>query len=217
MKRPPKVYHRTLRTLRNVFLALLALWLWWASQGYPALTPRQTLRWQEQVHMVEKVDYLDTLPVGLKDKDRLVLAEEKDLLEVCVAQKVGFLRWSGWNLVRYHREQELQAMPVMWEGIGEGPLLLFAWAPEGTHRVEGVLTDTRYDEPVQVFFEGEEKMGSLFFCQGERPTEEEWLGFFFDLNSPQDLSYQQRTLRYQIEVRAYDQGGNLLRESSSGV
>lgn len=217
MKRPPKVYHRTLRTLRNVFLALLALWLWWASQGYPALTPRQTLRWQEQVHMVEKVDYLDTLPVGLKDKDRLVLAEEKDLLEVCVAQKVGFLRWSGWNLVRYHREQELQAMPVMWEGIGEGPLLLFAWAPEGTHRVEGVLTDTRYDEPVQVFFEGEEKMGSLFFCQGERPTEEEWLGFFFDLNSPQDLSYQQRTLRYQIEVRAYDQGGNLLAESSYGV
>lgn len=217
MKRPPKVYHRTLRTLRNVFLALLALWLWWASQGYPALTPRQTLRWQEQVHMVEKVDYLDTLPVGLKDKDRLVLAEEKDLLEVCVAQKVGFLRWSGWNLVRYHREQELQAMPVMWEGIGEGPLLLFAWAPEGTHRVEGVLTDTRYDEPVQVFFEGEEKMGSLFFCQGERPTEEEWLGFFFDLNRPQDLSYQQRTLRYQIEVRAYDQGGNLLAESSYGV
>ena len=56
MKRPPKVYHRTLRTLRNVFLALLALWLWWASQGYPALTPRQALRWQEQVHMVEKVD-----------------------------------------------------------------------------------------------------------------------------------------------------------------
>ena len=217
MKRPPKVYHRTLRTLRNVFLALLALWLWWASQGYPALTPRQTLRWQEQVHMVEKVDYLDTLPVGLKDKDRLVLAEEKDLLEVCVAQKVGFLRWSGWNLVRYHREQELQSMPVMWEGIGEGPLLLFAWAPEGTHRVEGVLTDTRYDEPVQVFFEGEEKMGSLFFCQGERPTEEEWLGFFFDLNSPQDLTYQQRTLRYKIEVRAYDQGGNLLAESSYGV
>ena len=71
MKRPPKVYHRTLRTLRNVFLALLALWLWWASQGYPALTPRQALRWQEKVHMVEKVDYLDTLPVGLKDKDRL--------------------------------------------------------------------------------------------------------------------------------------------------
>ena len=71
MKRPPKVYHRTLRTLRNVLLALLALWLWWASQGYPALTPRQALRWQEQVHMVEKVDYLDTLPVGLKDKDRL--------------------------------------------------------------------------------------------------------------------------------------------------
>lgn len=217
MKRPPKVYHRTLRTLRNMLLALLALWLWWASQGYPALTPRQTLRWQEQVHMVEKVDYLDTLPVGLKDKDRLVLAEEKDLLEVCVAQKVGFLRWSGWNLVRYHREQELQAMPVMWEGIGEGPLLLFAWAPEGTHRVEGVLTDTRYDEPVQVFFEGEEKMGSLFLCRGERPTEEEWLGFFFDLNSPQDLTYQQRTLRYQIEVRAYDQGGNLLAESSYGV
>ena len=83
--------------------------------------------------------------------------------------------------------------------------------------MEGVLTDTRYDEPVQVFFEGEEKMGSLFFCQGERPTEEEWLGFFFDLNSPQDLSYQQRTLRYQIEVRAYDQGGNLLVESSYGV
>ena len=25
MKRPPKVYHRTLRTLRNVLLALLAL------------------------------------------------------------------------------------------------------------------------------------------------------------------------------------------------
>lgn len=217
MKRPPKVYHRTLRTLRNVFLALLALWLWWASQGYPALTPQQALRWQEQVHMVEKVDYLDTLPVGLKDKDRLVLAEGKDLLEVCVAQKVGFLRWSGWNLVRYHREQELQAVPVMWEDNLEGSLLLFAWAPEGTHRVEGVLTDTRYDEPVQVFFEGEEKMGSLFFCQGERPTEEEWLGFFFDLNSPQDLSYQQRTLRYQIEVRAYDQGGNLLAESSYGV
>ena len=217
MKRPPKVYHRTLRTLRNVFLALLALWLWWASQGYPALTPRQVLRWQEKVHMVEKVDYLDTLPVGLKDKDRLVLAEKKDLLEVCVAQKVGFLRWSGRNLVRYHREQELQAVPVMWEDNLEGSLLLFAWVPEGTHRVEGVLTDTRYDEPVQVFFEGEEKMGSLFLCRGERPTEEEWLGFFFDLNSPQDLSYQQRTLRYQIEVRAYDQGGNLLRESSYGV
>ena len=158
MKRPPKVYHRTLRTLRNVLLALLALWLWWASQGYPALTPRQALRWQEQVHMVEKVDYLDTLPVGLKDKDRLVLAEEKDLLEVCVAQKVGFLRWSGWNLVRYHREQELQVVPVMWEDNLEGSLLLFAWAPEGTHRVEGVLTDTRYDEPVQVFFEGEESL-----------------------------------------------------------
>lgn len=217
MKRPPKVYHRTLRTLRNVFLALLALWLWWASQGYPALTPQQALRWQEQVHMVEKVDYLDTLPVGLKDKDRLVLAEGKDLLEVCVAQKVGFLRWSGRNLVRYHREQELQAVPVMWEDNLEGSLLLFAWAPEGTHRVEGVLTDTRYDEPVQVFFEGEEKMGSLFLCRGERPTEEEWLGFFFDLNSPQDLSYQQRTLRYKIEVRAYDQGGNLLAESSYGV
>lgn len=217
MKRPPKVYHRTLRTLRNVFLALLALWLWWASQSYPALTPRQALRWQEQVHMVEKVDYLDTLPVGLKDKDRLVLAEGKDLLEVCVAQKIGFLRWSGWNLVRYHREQELQTVPVMWEDNLEGSLLLFSWAPEGTHRVEGVLTDTRYDEPVQVFFEGEEKMGSLFLCRGERPTEEEWLGFFFDLNSPQDLSYQQRTLRYQIEVRAYDQGGNLLAESSYGV
>ena len=217
MKRPPKVYHRTLRTLRNVLLALLALWLWWASQGYPALTPQQALRWQEQVHMVEKVDYLDTLPVGLKDKDRLVLAEEKDLLEVCVAQKVGFLRWSGRNLVRYHREQELQAVPVMWEDNLEGSLLLFAWAPEGTYRVEGVLTDTRYDEPVQVFFEGEEKMGSLFLCRGERPTEEEWLGFFFDLNSPQVLSYQQRTLRYKIEVRAYDQGGNLLRESSYGV
>ncbi len=217
MKRPPKVYHRTLRTLRNVLLALLALWLWWASQGYPALTPQQALRWQEQVHMVEKVDYLNTLPVGLKDKDRLVLAEGKDLLEVCVAQKVGFLRWSGRNLVRYHREQELQAVPVMWEDNLEGSLLLFAWAPEGTHRVEGVLTDTRYDEPVQVFFEGEEKMGSLFLCRGERPTEEEWLGFFFDLNSPQDLSYQQRTLRYQIEVRAYDQGGNLLAESSYGV
>lgn len=217
MKRPPKVYHRTLRTLRNVLLALLALWLWWASQGYPALTPRQPLRWQEQVHMAEKVDYLDTLPVGLKDKDRLVLAEEKDLLEVCVAQKVGFLRWSGRNLVRYHREQELQVVPVMWEDNLEGSLLLFSWAPEGTHRVEGVLTDTRYDEPVQVFFEGEEKMGSLFLCQGERPTEEEWLGFFFDLNRPQDLSYQQRTLRYQIEVRAYDQGGNLLAESSYGV
>ena len=217
MKRPPKVYHRTLRTLRNVLLALLALWLWWASQGYPALTPQQALRWQEKVHMVEKVDYLDTLPVGLKDKDRLVLAEKKDLLEVCVAQKVGFLRWSGRNLVRYHREQELQAVPVMWEDNLEGSLLLFAWAPEGTYRVEGVLTDTRYDEPVQVFFEGEEKMGSLFLCRGERPTEEEWLGFFFDLNSPQDLSYQQRTLRYQIEVRAYDQGGNLLRESSYGV
>ena len=217
MKRPPKVYHRALRTLRNVLLALLALWLWWASQGYPALTPQQALRWQEQVHMVEKVDYLDTLPVGLKDKDRLVLAEKKDLLEVCVAQKVGFLRWSGRNLVRYHREQELQAVPVMWEDNLEGSLLLFAWAPEGTYRVEGVLTDTRYDEPVQVFFEGEEKMGSLFLCRGERPTEEEWLGFFFDLNSPQDLSYQQRTLRYKIEVRAYDQGGNLLRESSYGV
>ena len=217
MKRPPKVYHRALRTLRNVLLALLALWLWWASQGYPALTPRQALRWQEKVHMVEKVDYLDTLPVGLKDKDRLVLAEEKDLLEVCVAQKIGFLRWSGWNLVRYHREQKLQAVPVMWEDNLEGSLLLFAWAPEGTHRVEGVLTDTRYDEPVQVFFEGEEKMGSLFLCRGERPTEEEWLGFFFDLNSPQDLTYQQRTLRYKIEVRAYDQGGNLLRESSYGV
>ncbi len=217
MKRPPKVYHRALRTLRNVLLALLALWLWWASQGYPALTPRQALRWQEQVHMVEKVDYLDTLPVGLKDKDRLVLAEGKDLLEVCVAQKVGFLRWSGWNLVRYHREQELQAVPVMWEDNLEGSLLLFSWAPEGTHRVEGVLTDTRYDEPVQVFFEGEEKMGSLLLCRGERPTEEEWLGFFFDLNSPQDLSYQQRTLRYQIEVRAYDQGGNLLAKSSYGV
>lgn len=217
MKRPPKVYHRALRTLRNVLLALLALWLWWASQGYPALTPQQALRWQEQVHMVEKVDYLDTLPVGLKDKDRLVLAEGKDLLEVCVAQKIGFLRWSGWNLVRYHREQELQVVPVMWEDNLEGSLLLFSWAPEGTHRVEGVLTDTRYDEPVQVFFEGEEKMGSLFFCQGERPTEEDWLGFFFDLNSPQDLSYQQRTLRYQIEVRAYDQGGNLLAESSYGV
>ena len=217
MKRPPKVYHRALRTLRNVLLALLALWLWWASQGYPPLTPRQALRWQEQVHMVEKVDYLDTLPVGLKDKDRLVLAEKKDLLEVCVAQKVGFLRWSGRNLVRYHREQELQAVPVMWEDNLEGSLLLFAWAPEGTYRVEGVLTDTRYDEPVQVFFEGEEKMGSLFLCRGERPTEEEWLGFFFDLNSPQDLTYQQRTLRYQIEVRAYDQGGNLLRESSYGV
>ena len=217
MKRPPKVYHRTLRTLRNVFQALLALWLWWASQSYPALTPRQALRWQEQVHMVEKVDYLDTLPVGLKDKDRLVLAEGKDLLEVCVAQKIGFLRWSGWNLVRYHREQELQTVPVMWEDNLEGSLLLFSWAPEGTHRVEGVLTDTRYDEPVQVFFEGEEKMGSLFLCRGERPTEEEWLGFFFDLNSPQDLSYQQRTLRYQIEVRAYDQGGNLLAESSYGV
>lgn len=217
MKRPPKVYHRALRTLRNVLLALLALWLWWASQGYPALTPQQALRWQEQVHMVEKVDYLDTLPVGLKDKDRLVLAEGKDLLEVCVAQKVGFLRWSGRNLVRYHREQELQAVPVMWEDNLEGSLLLFAWAPEGTYRVEGVLTDTRYDEPVQVFFEGEEKMGSLFLCQAERPTEEEWLGFFFDLNSPQDLSYQQRTLRYQIEVRAYDQGGNLLRENSYGV
>lgn len=217
MKRPPKVYHRTLRTLRNVFLALLALWLWWASQSYPALTPRQALHWQEQVHMVEKVDYLDTLPVGLKDKDRLVLAEGKDLLEVCVAQKIGFLRWSGWNLVRYHREQELQTVPVMWEDNLEGSLLLFSWAPEGTHRVEGVLTDTRYDEPVQVFFEGEEKMGSLFLCRGERPTEEEWLGFFFDLNSPQDLSYQQRTLRYQIEVRAYDQGGNLLAESSYGV
>ncbi len=217
MKRPPKVYHRTLRTLRNVFLALLALWLWWASQSYPALTPRQALRWQEQVHMVEKVDYLDTLPVGLKDKDRLVLAEGKDLLEVCVAQKIGFLRWSGWNLVRYHREQELQTVPVMWEDNLEGSLLLFSWAPEGTHRVEGVLTDTRYDEPVQVFFEGEEKMGSLFLCRGERPTEEDWLGFFFDLNSPQDLSYQQRTLRYQIEVRAYDQGGNLLAESSYGV
>ena len=217
MKRPPKVYHRTLRTLRNVLLALLALWLWWASKGYPALTPRQALRWQEQVHMVEKVDYLDTLPVGLKDKDRLVLAEGKDLLEVCVAQKVGFLRWSGWNLVRYHREQELQVVPVMWEDNLEGSLLLFSWAPEGTHRVKGVLTDTRYDEPVQVFFEGEEKMGSLFLCRGERPTEEEWLGFFFDLNSPQDLSYQQRTLRYQIEVRAYDQGGNLLAKSSYGV
>ena len=217
MKRPPKVYHRTLRTLRNVFLALLALWLWWASQGYPALTPRQALRWQEQVHMVEKVDYLDTLPVGLNGEDRLVLAEEKDLLEVCTVRKDGFLRWKAEVLVRYHREQELQAMPVMWEGIGEGPLLLFAWAPEGTHRVEGVLTDTRYDEPVQVFFEGEEKMGSLFLCRGERPTEEEWLGFFFDLNSPQDLSYQQRTLRYKIEVRAYDQGGNLLAESSYGV
>ena len=217
MKRPPKVYHRALRTLRNVLLALLALWLWWASQGYPALTPRQALRWQEKVHMVEKVDYLDTLPVGLKDKDRLVLAEKKDLLEVCVAQKVGFLRWSGRNLVRYHREQELQAVPVMWEDNLEGSLLLFVWAPEGTYRVEGVLTDTRYDEPVQVFFEGEEKMGSLFLCQGERPTEEEWLGFFFDLNSPQDLSYQQRTLRYQIEVQAYDQGGNLLAESSYGV
>ena len=165
MKRPPKVYHRTLCTLRNVLLALLALWLWWASQGYPALTPRQVLRWQEQAHMVEKVDYLDTLPVGLKDKDRLVLAEGKDLLEVCVAQKVGFLRWSGWNLVRYHREQELQAVPVMWEDNLEGSLLLFAWAPEGTYRVEGVLTDTRYDEPVQVFFEGEEKMGSLFLCR----------------------------------------------------
>ena len=217
MKRPPKVYHRTLRTLRNVFLALLALGIWWAAQGYPALTPRQALRWQEQVHMVEKVDYLDTLPVGLNGEDRLVLAEEKDLLEVCVAQKVGFLRWSGWNLVRYHREQELQAVPVMWEDNLEGSLLLFSWAPEGTHRVEGVLTDTRYDEPVQVFFEGEEKIGSLFLCRGERPTEEEWLGFFFDLNSPQDLSYQQRTLRYQIEVRAYDQGGNLLAESSYGV
>ena len=217
MKRPPKVYHRALRTLRNVLLALLALWLWWASQGYSVLTPRQALRWQEKVHMVEKVDYLDTLPVGLKGKDRLVLAEKKDLLEVCVAQKVGFLRWSGRNLVRYHREQELQAIPVMWEDNLEGSLLLFAWAPEGTHRVEGVLTDTRYDEPVQVFFEGEEKMGSLFLCRGERPTEEEWLGFFFDLNSPQDLSYQQRTLRYQIEVRAYDQGGNLLAESSYGV
>ena len=217
MKRPPKVYHRALRTLRNVLLALLALWLGWASQGYPALTPRQALRWQEQVHMVEKVDYLDTLPVGLKDKDRLVLAEGKDLLEVCVAQKVGFFRWSGRNLVRYHREQELQVVPVMWEDNLEGSLLLFSWAPEGTHRVEGVLTDTRYDEPVQVFFEGEEKMGSLLLCRGERPTEEEWLGFFFDLNSPQDLSYQQRTLRYQIEVRAYDQGGNLLAESSYGV
>ena len=115
------------------------------------------------------------------------------------------------------KEQELQVVPVMWEDNLEGSLLLFAWAPEGTHRVEGVLTDTRYDEPVQVFFEGEEKMGSLFLCRGERPTEEEWLGFFFDLNSPQDLSYQQRTLRYQIEVRAYDQGGNLLAESSYGV
>lgn len=217
MKRPPKVYHRALRTLRNVLLALLALWLWWASQGYPALTPRQVLRWQEQVHMVEKEDYLDTLPVGLKDKDRLVLAEGKDLLEVCVAQKMGFLRWSGRNLVRYYREQELQVVPVMWEDNLEGSLLLFAWAPEGTHRVEGVLTDTRYDEPVQAFFEGEEKMGSLLLCRGERPTEEEWLGFFFDLNSPQDLSYQQRTLRYQIEVRAYDQKGNLLAESSYGV
>lgn len=217
MKRPPKVYHRTLRTLRNVLLALLALWLWWASQGYPALTPQQALRWQEQVHMVEKVDYLDTLPVGINGEDRLVLAEEKDLLEVCVAQKVGFLRWSGRNLVRYHREQELQAVPMMWEDNLEGSLLLFAWAPEGTHRVEGVLTDTRYDEPVQVFFKGEEKMGSLFLCRGERPTEEEWLGFFFDLNSPQDLSYQQRALRYQIEVRAYDQGGNLLAENSYGV
>ena len=217
MKRPPKVYHRALRTLRNVFLALLALWLWWASQDYPALTPRQALRWQEQAHMVEKVDYLDTLPVGLKDKDRLVLAEGKDLLEVCVAQKMGFLRWSGRNLVRYYREQELQVVPVMWEDNLEGSLLLFSWAPEGTHRVEGVLIDTRYDEPVQVFFEGEEKMGSLLLCRGERPTEEEWLGFFFDLNSPQDLSYQQRTLRYQIEVRAYDQGGNLLAESSYGV
>lgn len=217
MKRPPKVYHRALRTLRNVLLALLALWLWWASQGYSVLTPRQALRWQEKVHMVEKVDYLDTLPVGLKGKDRLVLAEKKDLLEVCVAQKVGFLRWSGRNLVRYHREQELQAIPVMWEDNLEGSLLLFVWAPEGTYRVEGVLTDTRYDEPVQVFFEGEERMGSLFLCRGERPTEEEWLGFFFDLNSPQDLTYQQRTLRYQIEVRAYDQGGNLLRESSYGV
>ena len=132
MKRPPKVYHRTLRTLRNVLLALLALWLWWASQGYPALTPRQALRWQEQVHMVEKVDYLDTLSVGLKGEDRLVLAEEKDLLEVCVAQKVGFLRWSGRNLVRYHREQELQAVPVMWEDNLEGSLLLFVWTPEGT-------------------------------------------------------------------------------------
>ena len=217
MKRPPKVYHRTLRTLRNVFLALLALWLWWASQGYPALTPQQALRWQEQVHMVEKVDYLDTLPVGINGEDRLVLAEEKDLLEVCVAQRVGFLRWSGRNLVRYHREQELQAVPVMWEDNLEGSLLLFAWTPEGTHRVEGVLIDTRYDEPVQVFFEGEEKMGSLFLCRGERPTEEEWLGFFFDLNSPQDLSYQQRTLRYQIEVRAYDQGGKLLTETSYQV
>ena len=217
MKRPPKVYHRALRTLRNVLLALLALWLWWASQGYPALTPRQTLRWQEKVHMVEKADYLDTLPVGINGEDRLVLAEKKDLLEVCVAQKVGFLRWSGRNLVRYHREQELQAVPVMWEDNLEGSLLLFVWAPEGTYRVEGVLTDTRYDEPVQVFFEGEEKMGSLFLCRGERPTEEEWLGFFFDLNSPQDLTYQQRTLRYKIEVRAYDQGGNLLAESSYGV
>lgn len=217
MKRPPKVYHRALRTLRNVLLALLALWLWWASQGYSVLTPRQALRWQEQAHMVEKVDYLDTLPVGLNGEDRLVLAEKKDLLEVCVAQKVGFLRWSGRNLVRYHREQELQAIPVMWEDNLEGSLLLFVWAPEGTYRVEGVLTDTRYDEPVQVFFEGEEKMGSLFLCRGERPTEEEWLGFFFDLNSPQDLTYQQRTLRYQIEVRAYDQGGNLLAESSYGV
>ena len=145
MKRPPKVYHRALRTLRNVLLALLALWLWWASQGYSVLTPRQALRWQEQAHMVEKVDYLDTLPVGLNGEDRLVLAEEKDLLEVCTVRKDGFLRWKAEVLVRYHREQELQAMPVMWEGIGEGPLLLFAWAPEGTHRVEGVLTDTRYD------------------------------------------------------------------------
>ena len=206
MKRPPKVYHRTLRTVRNVLFALLALWLWWASQGYPALTPRQALRWQEQAHMMEKVDYLDTLPVGRKDKDRLVLAEEKDLLEVCVAQKVGFLRWKGQSLVRYFREQELQAVPVMWEDDLEGSLLLFSWAPEGTHRVEGVLTDTRYDEPVQVFFEGEEKMGNLFLCRGERPTGKDWLSFFYDLDRPQ----MQRTFRYKIEVRAYGKNGELL-------
>ena len=167
MKRPLKVYHRTLRTLRNVLLALLALWLWWASQGYPALTPRQALRWQEQVHMVEKVDYLDTLPVGLKDKDRLVLAEGKDLLEVCVAQKVGFFRWSGWNLVRYHREQELQVVPVMWEDNLEGSLLLFAWAPEGTHRVEGCLPTPDMMSRCRSFLKEKKKWEACFFA-GEK-------------------------------------------------